>query len=522
MKRFFAGVSFFLLLSFYPFYAHAVVHRLGLIIGNNEGTNGLATLRYAEQDARNIYRTLLDIGQIPEAHLKLLVGSNPLGLAKAIRELDAISKKLLKDKKNDVLLFVFYSGHSESGQLEMGPHHVSYFDFLEHIRSIPSTLRLITLDACESGNLIMQKGVRSKGGAIIPSFTNFQTELNIPQGEVLITSSTAVEESLETDDIKGSIFSHYLNSGLRGDADFNLDGIVTLSEINSYVSDKTIQKAKTHARSQHPSFHYQLTGTGEIPMTYLSNGSPLLMLQEDDFGHYVILTQKERTVIAEVEKIGGSRKWLSLPVGDLVIQKKEDAYFLEEAIRAERGQLYRFETNKSRRVSLSPARYMNSPTIPSMPRASKTLQEGDVLRLRLLEEVNSERNHQGDIISLEASEDVFVDGALVIPAGSPSTAEISSLHTKKGFQHGEMSLKIGYVKAIDGQWIPLRSVIIKNAGRISQTSPVEDDSGRKPDILTKVTQLILLPFYPLVRGKEASIEAGTLFEAYVARTVEVH
>ena len=83
---------------------------------------------------------------------------------------------------------------------------------------------------------------------------------------VLIASSSADEESQESDDIGASFFTHYLASGLLGDADSSGDGKVTLAEAYTYAYARTVgETAETRAgaqrRSTHAHHHRDLHGS---------------------------------------------------------------------------------------------------------------------------------------------------------------------------------------------------------------------------------------------------------------------
>jgi uncharacterized caspase-like protein len=66
-----------------------------------------------------------------------------------------------------------------------------------------------------------------------------------------ITSSRKDEVSLEHSGMRQGIFSYYLIKALTGDADFNHDKLVDLSEIKSYLSSSV---SKYTAGRQNPLF----------------------------------------------------------------------------------------------------------------------------------------------------------------------------------------------------------------------------------------------------------------------------
>lgn len=500
---------------------YGATHRLGLIIGNNVGNNGLTNLRYAEQDARNLYQTLTQIGGFPPGQMRLLLGKNPETLAVAIKSLQAQALHFLKNSSDQVLLLIYFSGHSENGSLEFGPENLDYKDFLKQIRTIPSTLRIFVIDACRSGEII-----RSKGGTVIPPFKVVHDGEGMPRGEIIITSSTGIEESLESDDLQGSFFTHFLISGLRGEADFNLDGKVSLSEVYSFASEKTTSRSAKYLRGQHPTFEFDLTGAGEIYLTKISESAPLVSLAPSEQGTFLIYNKQNRELIVEVEKKPGTPQFIAVPEGNIIIQKKGTSYSLEEEIVARMGGLYEFHEESGRKVKMNPGRriltYLGDPSHGK----AVFLREGEPLKLRLLETVNSQTSHMGDKVRLESAEDIYVDGKLAIAAGAPSHGEILAIRKKSGIIHGELVLRIGFVQATDGQWIPLESIVSRSNTGLRTIDEGENpltEIGSKTEsrIASGVTAFFFLPFYPFIRGRAATIEVGTLFDAYVARSVKI-
>ena len=69
------------------------------------------------------------------------------------------------------------------------------------------------------------------------------------KGRVIITSSSANEISKEDDTLGHGIFSYYLLEGLRGKADQDADGIITVDELFAYIS-RTVPEAS--GQDQHP------------------------------------------------------------------------------------------------------------------------------------------------------------------------------------------------------------------------------------------------------------------------------
>ena len=66
---------------------------------------------------------------------------------------------------------------------------------------------------------------------------------------MIISSCSANEVSKEDDGLQHGVFSYYLLEGLKGEADQDSDGIITIAEVFSYVSRKV---PEVTGQDQHP------------------------------------------------------------------------------------------------------------------------------------------------------------------------------------------------------------------------------------------------------------------------------
>ncbi|HAR43445.1 MAG TPA: hypothetical protein DCS07_12575 [Bdellovibrionales bacterium] len=122
------------------------------------------------------------------------------------------------------------------------------------------------------------------------------------KGYVVLTSSSAKEAAQESDRVKGSFFTHYLLSGVRGAADVNADSKVTLNEAYQYAFNQTLARTeKTLAGPQHPSYSIELAGSGELVMTDIRNTNSRIVFEEKLLGRFYI-RDKDEKLVAEVDK----------------------------------------------------------------------------------------------------------------------------------------------------------------------------------------------------------------------------
>src|SRR5207253_3195573 len=79
--------------------------------------------------------------------------------------------------------------------------------------------------------------------------------------------------------IGGSFFTHHFEVGLRGAADSDGDGQVTLAEAFRYTSVRTTSgTAATEAGPQHPTYDIRMSGRGDVVLADLRRAEATLRL----------------------------------------------------------------------------------------------------------------------------------------------------------------------------------------------------------------------------------------------------
>jgi len=77
----------------------------------------------------------------------------------------------------------------------------------------------------------------------------FHKRISKGKGRVIISSCSANEISKEDERLQHGIFSYHMLEGLKGLADQDGDGIITVSELFSYICRKVPEAS---AQDQHP------------------------------------------------------------------------------------------------------------------------------------------------------------------------------------------------------------------------------------------------------------------------------
>lgn len=210
-------------------------------------------LKYAVNDAREFYRLLVERNRVPAENITLLLDEQA-----TLRNLrSALGTGLKAAAGTRDMVLIFFAGHgaterdatsTDSDGLEK---YLLAWDTdtrdlyssalpmreIAHIFERIRSERLVFIaDTCYSG----ASGGRTVGiGGIRSNMSDMFLERVVGgRGKVIITASAANEVSVERDELQHGVFTYYLLEGLRGAADTDRDGVVTVNEIYRYVSEK--------------------------------------------------------------------------------------------------------------------------------------------------------------------------------------------------------------------------------------------------------------------------------------------
>ncbi|WP_342380341.1 caspase family protein [Myxococcus stipitatus] len=311
-----AWVSSVLFVLFATSVAHAE-SRFAISVGHNLGRDSDEPLRWAQQDAERMDAVFGQLGGVTEDRRLLLRGESvsnlKLGLARMRGRIEEARRA-----GERTLLFFFYSGHGDEVALRLGGEALPLAELQRLLSEVPATVTVAVLDACHSGALV--RG-RSKGLKSAPAFdVSFLRQVG-PQGRVFIASAGAHEVAQESDSLRGSFFTHHLISGLRGAADVDADGRVSLTEAYGHVYHRTL--AGSHASTaavQHPELSSQLAGEGDLFLTTLSRAHAQLELPPRVGDSVVLVDERTLQVMAEVEPRGEASVRVALPAGRYRVQ----------------------------------------------------------------------------------------------------------------------------------------------------------------------------------------------------------
>jgi hypothetical protein len=214
---------------------------------------------FANNDARRFYDyAIRGLGVRPE-NIKLLLDNK----ADDIEILGAFKNWLpLKTRKGQSDVYVFYSGHGypsdDGASLYFLPHGVDrqfldrsaikQSDIVQALQAVAPKSVTLFLDACYSGQ--SRTGETLLAGArpiaIQPKASTF------PSNFTVLSASAPEQIASSSPELKHGIFSYFLMKGMEGEADQNKDGVITVQEMQSYLSDSVGRKAMSLSRTQQP------------------------------------------------------------------------------------------------------------------------------------------------------------------------------------------------------------------------------------------------------------------------------
>jgi hypothetical protein len=274
--------------------ARAEVRRFALLVGANSGNASEAPLRYAQTDVDSVAATLSQVAGFASERVVRLTAPTAARVRGALVDLSLAIQEQVR-AGHEAILFVYYSGHSDAQNLHLGDTELATEELSKLVRLSPAKLKVLLLDSCRSGAL-----TRVKGGHQVPPFQiRVEDQLRF-EGYAVITSSSAGEDAQESDALKSSIFTHHFLAALRGPADVNHDGLVTLGEAYAYAYEQALKTSMvTVVGSQHATYDYDLRGRADPVLADLRTVADQARLLLPDPGEYLVMSADAASVVLE-------------------------------------------------------------------------------------------------------------------------------------------------------------------------------------------------------------------------------
>jgi Caspase domain len=299
--------------------ARAETFRFAVVVGANHGVAPSQPLRYAERDAERFASALAQVGRVSPENLTVLRAPARDDIRRALDAMDVRIRSLRRAPGDRTLLLFYFSGHADGVHLEVGGEHFPYGELRDRLGRSAADIRIAFVDTCQAGALTRDKGV-SRG----PSFDIVLPDALDAGGAAFVTSSSVDEVAQESAELESSYFTHFLISALRGAADADSDGRVTLSEAYRYAYVRTLaETARTMAGPQHPTYAYRITGRSDVTLSDLRGSPATLVFPAGSGGEYLVFDGSHRELLAEVVIEPGDGRRLGVPAGRVLVVKRQ-------------------------------------------------------------------------------------------------------------------------------------------------------------------------------------------------------
>ena len=182
-------------------------------------------LRISDNDAKTIAKVFQ---ATKDASVKVLTNEDATQSA-----LLSTMHTLFEDAQSDDAVVLYFSGHGTPGALVCHDGLLTYQHIFKMLKGCKANKKMIIADACFSGKM---------------RTTRQQSNNYNSQNVMLFLSSRTNETSQETQ-YKNSLFTIFLERGLRGGADKNRDRQITARELYDFVHKGVIEASDN---KQHP------------------------------------------------------------------------------------------------------------------------------------------------------------------------------------------------------------------------------------------------------------------------------
>ncbi|AKU91398.1 caspase family protein [Vulgatibacter incomptus] len=289
--------------------------RMAVIVGANAAVDGRRALRYAHDDAQSLARTLVEVAGFSPSDVETFLDARPEEILRALdRRLAALGAT-----SGETLLLFYFSGHADGAALYSGGRPLPLAELKRRLSDPRAAVRVGIVDACNGGAWTGAKGLRPA--------PDFEVEAPLvlgSEGSVLLAASSGLDDAHESEALGGSFFTHHLVAALRGAADRNGRGEVTLHEAFDYAQLLTVRdSALATGQPQRPSFEVNLRGRRDLTLARIE-GSPnqVALLQEE--GPLQLIRLDTGLQVLELPP-GRRRVVAALPAGRYLVRRRTEA-----------------------------------------------------------------------------------------------------------------------------------------------------------------------------------------------------
>ncbi|NCQ92450.1 MAG: ABC transporter substrate-binding protein [Microcystis aeruginosa LG13-03] len=399
--------------------------KFALLIGVSEYSEGLRPISSAILDVEAMRRVLEhpDMGAFDQ--VTVLPNPDKGSMERAVED-------LFTNRQRDDLVLLYFSGHGlkdqtaefclsardterdQNGELRISTI-LAASKLNKYMNNSRSQRQMIILDCCFSGALV--QGMPIKGEL------NIQEELG-GKGRAILTSSSPIEYSFESEDKDLSIYTKYLVEGIEtGAADKDGDQLISVNELHEYASERV----KEAAPAMTPKFYLSLEGEDTI---YLAK-SPLAATNP-----IFIYREKVREILDEWSKENICKENFNRVERNCLNELRNELDLsLQEADIIEQENLAPF---RKRLQNLTEYKA----TFRELLADSISITEGNRRRLKELQSRYGLRDEDIQVIEEEVQNEVYPITPTIPPITSPSAKIAQILHSIKTLKPQNFKLNL--------------------------------------------------------------------------------
>lgn len=207
----------------------------------------IAARKYAALDAEMVATYFQSLGGLPKSNVRLLQDWSALRPDIEEALLDWLPSKITKDS----VVMVYFAGQavmSSTGDTFLIPYD----------GAIEATTRLYPLKDLETALgrlkakqvLFVFDGTVLKNGAVGRAKVSSPKWAGANESILHLIATTGFGKSLESDSLRHGLFTYYFLRALRGEADLNRNGEVTIAEVTAYVNRKVPVVARNEFKQE--------------------------------------------------------------------------------------------------------------------------------------------------------------------------------------------------------------------------------------------------------------------------------
>lgn len=268
---------------------------VGIAIGAPEGLKQDKNLTFPIRDAQSMADVWKSMGKIPQNHVFVLT---PGSAGELRTQLDQVASAIRSVKNSGRgFLHFYYSGHGSGKAFHIGGETLNFEEVKSLLGADDFRSRMYVLDVCYGASFFNAKGFKKSD----PVQMDLEFSSNV-QGEVIISSSARDEQSFESAELGGSVFTTNWLMGLRGAADRNSNGSVSLFEAWTYAYDRTVVFTSSALKNpQHPGFQMDFEGDEDIILTRPADYETGILFKNALPGAYQVVRQPGAVLLGELQ-----------------------------------------------------------------------------------------------------------------------------------------------------------------------------------------------------------------------------